>query len=216
MPDNAAAIQGVALRATKLGADGAPLVGAENAYATSQFTRVAFTPQYEEGEEFTGKAADGSLCLDFKLDDTLKRVNLSVAICNPQPELYEMLADGSLLTQATENVGWASPLVGVAANPNGLALEVWSRAIVGGRPAANNPFWRWVFPYVKLRLDGERALENGQMAHSFSGWGLGNPSFGDGPANDWNFPSDSAIQFARDATAPTGINDYVAVVADTP
>lgn len=214
MVDYASAIQAVALRVVKLGADGAPLVGAENAYATSQFTRVGFTPQYEEGEEFTGKAADGSICLNFKLPDVLKRVNLEVAICNPQPELYEILADGSLLTSGAETVGWASPEVGVEPNPNGLGIEVWSRAIVGGKPASVNPYFRWVFPYVKLRMEGERALENGQMAHSFSGWGVGNAEFGDGPVGDWTFPTVSAMSFARDATAPTGINDYVAVTAD--
>lgn len=212
--DYASAIQAVALRVTKLGPSGAPLVGVKNAYATSQFTRVSFTPEYSEGEEIEERGADGSVCVYYKMPDTLKRVNLEVAVCKPQPEIYEMLADGSLLTRTTETVGWASPLVGVEANPDGIAIEAWSRAIVDGRPAATNPYIRWVFPYAKTRMEGERALENGNMAHSFSGWGLGNTAFGDGPTGDWDLPSASPLQFARDATAPVGINDYVAVTAD--
>lgn len=222
--DYASSIHAVALRVVKLGVDGAPLVGATNAFVTSQFTRVSFTPEYEVGEEISEKGADGTVCVYFKAPDTLKRVNVNVAICNPQPELYEMLADGSLLMGddpdgatgplEAEAIGWAAPLIGEEPNPNGLGLEVWSRAIVGGKMAGTNPYWRWVFPFVKLRMDGERALENGVMAHSFTGEGLGNPAFGDGPVGDWTFPTDSALQYVRTATAPTGVNDYVEVVAD--
>lgn len=215
--DYASSIQAVAVRATKLGADGAPLVGVSNAFVTTQFTRVSFTPEYEEGEEINEKGADGTVCVYYKMPDTLKRVNLQVAICKPQPEIYEMLADGSLLENATaEVVGYATPLVGTEPNPDGLGLEVWSRAIVDGRPAAVNPYIRWVFPYAKMRMDGERALENGSMAHQFSGWALGNAAFGDGPVGDWTFPTTSPMQFARDATAPVGTNNYVEVVADVP
>lgn len=212
--DYASSIQAVALRVTKLGADGAPLVGAKNAFVTSQFTRVSFTPEYTTGDEIEEKGADGTVCVYYKMPDTLKRVNLEVAICKPQPEIYEMLADGSLLSSGADVVGWASPLAGEESNPNGLGIEVWSRAIVDGRPAAVNPYIRWVFPYSKMKMDGERALENGSMAHAFNGESLGNVDFGDGPVGDWEFPTASPMQFAREATAPTGVNDYVAVVAD--
>lgn len=212
--DYASSIQAVALRITKLGATGAPLVGASNAFVTSQFTRVSFTPEYEVGDEISEKGADGSVCVYYKMPDTLKKVNIEVAICKPQPEIYEMLADGSLLLRTTEVVGWASPLTGEEPNVDGLGVEVWSRAIVDGRPAAVNPFIRWVFPFSKMKMDGERALENGSMAHAFSGQSLGNTNFGDGPVGDWEFPTASPMQFAREATAPTGVNAYVAVVAD--
>lgn len=212
--DYASSIQAVALRVTKLGADGAPLVGADNAFVTSQFTRISFTPEYEIGDEISEKGADGTICVYYKMPDTLKKVNVEVAICKPQPEIYEMLAGGSLLTRTADTVGWASPLTGEEPNPDGIALEAWSRAIVDGRPAAVNPFIRWVFPFGKTKMDGERALENGSMAHAFNGEFLGNTAFGDGPVGDWEFPTASPMQFAREATAPTGVNNYVAVVAD--
>lgn len=214
MVDYASSIQAVALRVTKLGADGAPLVGADNAFVTSQFTRVSFTPEYEAGEEIQQKAADGTNCVYYKMDDVLKKVNLEVAICNPQPEAYEMLAGGSLLGAGPEPLGWAAPEIGEVAVPDGVGLEVWTRAIVNGRPAVVNPFIRWVFPYIKTRMDGERVMENGLMAHAFSGEGFGNAEFGDGPVGDWDYPTVSALQYVREATAPTGINGYQAVVAD--
>lgn len=211
--DYASTVQAVAIRATKLNADGTPVVGTDTAYATNAFTRVAFTPEYDEGEEIIERAADGTICTYYKMPDVLKQVQVEVAVCKPEPELYEILAGGTLLETSDEAIGWASPKIGEIATPNGVSIEVWSKAIVGGKPAAVNPYWRWVFPLVTLRPDGERALENGVMAHVFTGFGVENPDWGDGPANDWPFPAESAYQYARSATAPVGINDYVAVTA---
>lgn len=215
MPDYAASVQAVGLRITKLDIAGAPVVGATSSYTTKAFTKFSWTPEYEEGEEIKTVAADGTVCVYYKMPDTLKEVQVELEICKPQPEIYEVLAGGTLLTEATENVGWAAPAIGEVVNPNGVSIEVWSRAIVGGRPAATNPFWRWVMPFVNTRLEGDRTLENGATANVFSGKGLGNAAWGDGPANDWTFPAaaSSALSFARDTDAVTS-EGYFTVLAD--
>jgi hypothetical protein len=287
--DHAASVNGLALRVTKIDASGAPLVGLNNAFVTNAFMSQSFTPEYTEGEEIEEKAADGSVCVYYQMPDVLKRVTFELAICSPDPELYEMLVGGTILSAAgtshtvtnkalATNVatltigahtiqvgasvviagvdatfdgtyvvtavtgttisyakvhadvtsgagtgtvteggpvsGWAAPLSGIESTPNGVSLEVWSRAIVGGKPASVNPFWRWVFPYTQMKLTGDRALENGMMANTFEGWGLGNALWGDGPQNDWDYTSDRAYQYARADSFPTGINGYQAVLAD--
>ena len=203
MPDYASSVQAVSLRLSKLAADGSPLPGATNSYVTRAFTSLSFTPEYQDGDEISVTAADGSVCVYYKVPDTLKRVNFEIAICNPQPEIYEMLAGGTILTELTENIGWSAPEIGSAPGTDGVSIEAWSRAIVGGRPAAVRPYFRFVFPYVQTRLSGDRVLENGALANVFSGFGLGNDGWGEGPAVDWTFPSTSALSFARAATAPT-------------
>lgn len=203
MTDYVSSVQAVALRLTKLTAAGAPVVGATNCWVTKQFTRVSFTPEYTEGQEIEVTAADGSNCVYFKADDVLKRVNFEFAICDPQPEIYEMLAGGTILTESTNNIGWSAPAIGAAIGGNGIAAEVWSRAILNGRPHPTLPYFRFVFPYIQTRLSGDRVLENGALANTFTGFGLGNDGFGDGPANDWTFPTTSAISFAQVATAPS-------------
>ena len=215
----AASVQAVAMRAVRLDATGEPVVGdatARNAFVTNQFTRVSWTPEYEAGEEIQQKNAAGVLCVYYKMPDTVKRVNLEVAICNPQPEFSEILAGGSLLTEATDVRGYALPVVGDEVDTNGVGLEVWTRRIVNSRPSATHPYWRWVFPFGQFRMTGDRVLENGLTANVFSGEGLGNVNFGDGPAGDWPFPAStaSAMSYAADTAAPTGVNDYVAVIAD--
>lgn len=212
--DHAASVQGLALRVTKLGSTGAPLVGAENSWVTNAFMSMGFTPEYTEGEEIEEKAADGSVCVYYKMPDVLKRVTFELAICNPEPELQALMVGGTVLEVLTEPVGYAAPETGVDATPNGVSIEVWSRAIVAGKPAVVNPFWRWVFPYAQMKLSGDRTLENGMMANTFEGWGVGNADWGDGPQNDWDHTSERAYQHARAAAFPTGINGFQAVIAD--
>lgn len=207
-------VQAVAMRVCKLAPDGSPLAGSATCFATDQFTRVSFTPVMEPGDEIQEKAANGVICVYFKSPNVMKKVDLQIAICNPQPEFTEILAGGTLLMGSGSPapvLGWAAPVAGEEPNPDGVSVEVWSRAIVNGRPDASLPYWRWLFPYVKMNLDGERVLENGALANAFAGESLGNAGFADGPAGDWDQTSDSAMQYYRVATAPTGVNDYVTV-----
>lgn len=214
----ASSIQGAAIRVTRLAADGSLASGAKASYVmTSSFTRLSFTPEFEEGEDITEKGANGEVCVAFKTNDTLKRITLEVAICDPDPEFTEILAGGTLFADDQQNtVGYAAPQSGIDSNPNGAAVEVWSKAISGGRQAATNPYWHWVFPYVQLRPTGERVIENGLLANTFSGWGVGNAQFTEGVRNHanaaWPFTSTSAYQYARTTTYPANARGYVATV----
>lgn len=209
--DYAASILGAAIRISRLNADGTLAGGASGSYVQTAFIRASFTPEYEAGDEITQKAANGVTCITFKAPDTLKRVTLEVSICNPDPEFEEMLTGGTILSAGGKSVGFAAPQIGVDANPNGTAIEIWSYAVQNGKRASSNPYWHWVFPYTVLRPSGDRVIENGVMANVYSGFGVGNSGFGDGPAGDWPFLSDRAYAYARSATAPDGLQGYQAV-----
>lgn len=216
--DHASSVQGVALRVCKLGANGKPLTGPRASIVTDAFMRFGFTSEYTSGEEIEEKGANGNVCVYFQAPDVLKRVTFSLAICDPSPELHEMLVGGNILLPAdgTDAIGYAAPAAGIDSTPNGVAFEVYSRAIVGGKPAPDLPYWRWVFPYAKMKLTGDRVLENGMMANEFEGWGVGNAPYGRGAAGDWPFQTDRAFQYARTATAPIGLRDYQPVLVGTP
>jgi hypothetical protein len=92
--DYAASIQGVSIRVTRLDAAGNLLNQPGDSYTTSAFMRISFTPEYEEGDEITEKAADGTVCVTYKSPDTLKRITMEVAICEPDPELTQMMSGG--------------------------------------------------------------------------------------------------------------------------
>lgn len=282
----AASVQGAALRVTRLNADGTLATGDLDSYTTSAFLRMSFTPEYEDGEEITEKAADGTVCVSYKAPDRLKRVTMELAICEPDPELTALLAGGVLLTRnestatpksvtsatittgvaeltvgaghgivAGDNItvsgitsptglngikrvttvsstsvsfattesgsvtvgsatvtkrvdtssGWAAPAIGDDPSGMGVAIEVWSFAVADGKRVASNPFFHWIFPYARLRQSGDRVIENGLLANTFQGYGLGNTSFGTGPDGRWEWTevTDRPYAYARDDWSPS-------------
>lgn len=247
--DNAASVRGRALRVTALGSDGAPAVGTScDVYLTGGFISFQFTPEYSDGDEIEVKNAAGETCVYYKLPDTLKNVGLQLQLCDPDPVLTQMLVGGTVLTAAGNSayapsgtdagdlvaVGYASQLAGQAATPNGVAVEVWADAIVNSRSASRAPFWHYLFPSAQFKLDGDRVIENGNLATQFAGTGVGNEMFGSGPnmdltgvsptpaegAWDWNFPehTQSPFLYARTFSAPIGLkgqfnNQGVPIVA---
>lgn len=222
--DFAASVQGVAIRVTRLGPTGELLTGSTDSYTTSSFIRVSFTPEYEEGDEITEKAADGTICVSFKAPDTLKRVTMEIAVCEPDPEFTALVSGGILLTRqgtpgdqgTTKSVGWASGQVGEDPSRDGVAVEVWSYAVQNGKKAISNPYFHWVFPYVKVRQSGDRVIENGLLANTFEGFGLGNISFNAGPDGRWEWPAaaDRPYMYARTSWAPIGYKGFYTWDAD--
>jgi hypothetical protein len=221
----AASVQGVCLRLTRLDATGKPVQGTTGTlYVTKAFMRVSFTPEYEEGDEVTEKNAAGEVCITYKAPDTLKRATMELAICEPDPEITELLSGGVLLnlpaladlpeplatnapTLAGTTVGYASGKVGDAPNPNGVGIEVWSLAIRDGARDNDLPYYRWVFPKATLRPSGDRVIENGVLANAFEGFSVGNINFGTGGADDWAWPdaTDRPYMYARDNEVPCNI-----------
>lgn len=234
--DNAASVRGVALRVTKLDASGAPAVGTDcDVYMTGGFINFTFTPQYSTGDEIEIKSAAGEVCVYFKMPDTLKNITVGLEICDPDPILTNLLVGGVVLTEVADGsfmpvgtvegdtiaVGYVAEKTGIEANPYGVAVEVWANAIVGGKSAAGRPFWHYLVPYAKFKLDGDRVVENGNLATVFSGNGGGNAEFGTGPnmdltdvtptvpahTFDWGAPAytDRAFGYIRGASAPVGL-----------
>ena len=212
--DYAASIQGVSIRVTRLDAAGNLLTGAGDSYTTSAFMRVSFTPEYEEGDEITEKNANGVVCVTYKSPDTLKRITMELAICEPDPELSNLISGGLLLRKdvngVSKSIGWAAPGVGDDPAGFGVAIEAWSHAISSGKKATTLPYFHWVFPYAKLRQSGDRVIENGMLATTFEGYGLGNSLFGSAPDGRWEFPvaAERPYSYARTDWAPVGLKGF--------
>jgi hypothetical protein len=214
----AASIQGVSIRVTRLDAAGNLLTGAGDSYTTSAFMRISFTPEYEEGDEITEKGANGVVCVTYKAPDTLKRITMELAICEPDPELSALLSGGLLLRKNLgtagdpneKSIGWAAPGVGDDPAGNGVAVEAWSHAVKDGKRGGVLPYFHWVFPYAKFRQSGDRVIENGLMANTFEGYGLGNVNFKSGIDGRWEFPTaaERPYAYARTTWAPTGLNGF--------
>ena len=214
----AASIQGVSIRVTRLDASGTLLNEPGDSYTTSAFMRLSFTPEYEEGDEITEKGANGAVCVTYKSPDTLKRITMELAICEPDTELTQLISGGLLLRKNLgtfaapdrKSIGWSSPATGDDPAGNGVAIECWSHAIIDGKKAATLPYFHWVFPYAKLRQSGDRVIENGMLATTFEGYGLGNVNFGSGLDGRWEYPvaTERSYSYARSSYSPTGLKGF--------
>jgi hypothetical protein len=178
--DGASSVLGRLIRITPLTLQGT-VDTTKPVFVTKGFISASFSPEYEDGDEITEKAADGSVCISYKADDTLKRLNFNLSLCSPDPEAAAVLAGGLLLRGSDRCddddegliTGYSSPAVGAAAD-NPVSIEIWSIANVGGKAASGTPFWHWVFPYVKVRYTGDREFGNSALSNEFEGQGLGN------------------------------------------
>jgi hypothetical protein len=99
-PDSPASLQGCAIRAARLGADGTPQAGPGNLYVSNQFIKLSWKAEYEAGQEFVTRNACGGLVVTFKDRDIAKRYAIGLELSVPDPELEEILT-GAPMVQAT-------------------------------------------------------------------------------------------------------------------
>jgi hypothetical protein len=202
-------VQGVALRVTKLDAAGKAVTGSSSAYTMNRFVTATFTPVYDGANTIQQQQANGNFAVTYQTSDVFQRIECSVQIAGPDPEFNSIAVGGTLLKDATQVVvGWSPTATGAIDQPNGVALEVWSYAISGGRQAVVNPFYQWMFPRLFLHPSDDRTIENDVMAWNMAGWGNDNPSFAGTGVPGWIWPTDRPYQYARVATAPINVNGF--------
>jgi hypothetical protein len=277
-------LQFCALRVARLAADGTTPAGATNMIVTDKQIRCQVTPQFEAGDDITFKTGCGAIAAAYKDVDRLKRVDIELQVATLDPELAELIAGYTLITQGGNSTGAAYPAVGATPGP-GVSIEGWTKAWMGGGPPPGQTFTdgvttnasptvtsatatftsadigrtitgtgipggttiiavgsgvsitmsanatatatgvtivigrpgayiRWAFPKV-LFAPGVRTLEDAPMVSVFSGPGSENPSWGNGPNNDWPSGAQSGrcAAWVRDAALPTVSCGYVTVPA---
>jgi hypothetical protein len=215
-PLRAASVHAQMLRAVRLDATGHPLVGPDSMYTSNNLVKLDYAAEVQAGAEVSQVNGQGQLCVTFRGLDTIKWLNLTLQLCDFDPELIELLVGGTVLVDQanTETVGYAMPPLLTPGQPNGVALELWSKQIRAGAVVG---FWRHVFPRAWLR-QGDRSLGDGAMEMAFSGFASSNPNYGKGGNNDWNYPSDRMWQVAQvdQAELPVDTLGYQAVAAPGP
>jgi hypothetical protein len=213
--DAPSSILAVMMRVAQLDATGATPAGASGMYVTDSLVRFTWQPDVEAGLDLTQRKGNGDLCTAARTADVVKRYTCTLDICTPDPELEQLLSGGVILTTAGATVGYGAPKLRQDAVPNGVSVEIWSEAQDGDAPAADDPFFWWAFPMVKLEKKGQRALEAGIMANSFEGYMYENENWANGPNNDWELNSDRAYQWQRTASHPSSAIGLQAIPAQT-
>lgn len=111
------------------------------------------------------------------------------------------------------DIGYRAPEVGANPLPNGVSIELWTRALQDGTFASELPYFHWVLPRAFVRpSDAWTASGEDPMLPAFEGFSLQNANWGDGPVGDWEFESDRVWQYVRVAAPPDLTPGLVTVV----
>jgi hypothetical protein len=211
----ASSVQGIALRVTRLDSTGKAVTGSTGAYTMNRFVSAQFTPQYAGSNNIRQQLANGNFAVTYQTSDVFMSINVTLHIAGPDPEFNEIAVGGTILTETGGTVvGWKPTATGAVDQPNGVALEIWSYAISGSRPATDYPYYHWVLPRVFLHPSDNMVVENNAMTWNATGWGNDNPNFagtGVGGAINWPYATDRPYQYARVNSAPINVNGYEVV-----
>jgi hypothetical protein len=139
-------IKGTHMRIVKVDTCGSPVTGTSSLVAvTKGFVQVQMEPQYEEGDEFFQRTADGTICVNQKDNAALKRFNLTIDFCE-----INVSASAFMVTARELTVG-SSPTTGYGfamaegVPTNRFSLEVWQQVAGSGACDPSTGAQRYIY-----------------------------------------------------------------------
>jgi hypothetical protein len=220
--DGAGSVYALGMRLTKLDGSGVPIVGPANCYTSTALVKMELGLEYEDAKEVTQLNGSGDVCIEFQAPFTLKRGTIAgLQLCQPDPNLLQFMIGGDTINDSSvptpNQIGYRAPQTGVEEVPNGVAIECWSRAIIGSNWARSLPFLHWTIPQAYLQPTGTIMLAaDGSVLPELSGYSIQNPGFGSGPLADIVTPTDRVWQYVREATLPDLTQGFVTTITQPP
>jgi hypothetical protein len=163
-------IKGTHFRVIALDACGIPVTGASGLVSvTSSFVSVESAEEYEDGEEFFERTASGAPCVNQKDDPTMKRVVLTINLCEINVSAVSYILSARELVTGTPTTGTGFALA--EGNPtNRFSLEVWQEVAGAGACDASGA-QRYVYnawPNVGAVQKQAYTIELGRSALEFT------------------------------------------------
>lgn len=163
-------IKGTHMRIIALDACGVPVTGTSGMVGVSSgFVQVQMEPDYEDGEEFFERTASGAACVNQKDDPTLKRMGLTVQMCEVNVSLIAYIISARELTTGTPTTGTGFAVA--EGNPtNRFSLEVWQEVAGSGAcdASGNQRYIYHAWPNVGATQIGNYTVENGRSTFEFA------------------------------------------------
>lgn len=201
------------IRMARLATDGSTPAGPTNGFIADGVISGTFTPNYDATDDLLVLTACDEVCVNEPPVPILRSMGVSLTFCGYNPERTELLADATLVLLAAAVKGWAMPAIGPA-DTTGVSVEIFLRRYVNGVQPLTDELLRLVIPRLTRVQFGERNLDRANMAETFTGIGLENPGWGNGPFNDFTATPTNRIMFsAIEDVLPVAGEGYVIVPA---
>lgn len=189
------------IRVTRTNICGVPVVGSGSAQITSRgFISVQSSPQYEDGQRFFQRRADGEACVNELDDPIFNWLEQTVQVCVLDPDMLVVVTGGNLHVRPSDMVGTGYQQAEGKVTSR-FSLELWTKAAgdLACTPGGETQYFYFAFPHVGgARLqqftNQNDVFEFGwqHVTHrSASVWDLGDPWMVDGEWGDnkhwgWN------------------------------
>lgn len=200
----------VRLRITANDECGVPLTTPNSQLTASGFTRIEWTPEYEEGESLIRKNGEGDICVQDDTCAQLTGMSGKVSFCSTST-VFDLLAGGAqpLLNATGDTIGtWWEGLTQQCEN---FTFEFWGKnAVQACGTGGNLPYVHFVLPRVfDIRQSGAFALTN-QLSDAPE------PMYEFKVRPNLNWVPPVPAEWAEVANMPTNLNNmFMSVCTDT-
>lgn len=178
----ASPIKGEVIRITKLDACGVPVTGvAGGQVVMDAFTELQVSPNYEEGQRYLLKKANGQPCVNQKDAGFLNWLEITTTLCTLDPVALTLISGDRLISNGVTGIGAA---FGEGLLSQHYSMEVWqpvagSSACAGG----TQQYFYWAFPNIFDFQIQDFTFQNDTFTFGWKGttisastsWVLGDP-----------------------------------------
>lgn len=177
-----------AVRVTQVDAEG-NVVGGSTSYVSDNPISISVTPNIETGNTFSARNGCGCSIARFKANDIFNWFEFTFAQAALEPAMMALLLGSETIVDGADVLGLAfGSALGCDEDEPAVALEFWTKHVVGSGQDALHPWVHWVFPKTVWQL-GDNTFEEGIAQPTVQGfsrtnamWGAG--PYGDGPPDD--------------------------------
>ena len=171
------------LRVTRVDGNGNVIAG-NNAYVTDSALTISVTPNIETGTAISVRNGCGCKISSFKFPDTFNWFEFAFSDAAIEPILEGFLLGADTIVDGADVVGIAYPSsLECDEDEPAVALEFWTKHIVGSGQDATYPWVHFVYPLSIWQL-GDNTYEEAAAQPSLTGFSRTNGNWGEGPYGD--------------------------------
>lgn len=171
-------------RITKLDDAGNVLGTIDNSYVTDNALSISLTPNIETGNTFSVRNGCGCSVARFKANDIFNWFEFTFVDAALEPEMMAMMLGSNTIVDGLDVVGLAfQGALACDQDEPAVALEFWTKHIVGSGQDGVFPWVHWVFPKTVWALS-DNTFEEDIAQPSLTGFSRTNAQWGDGPYGD--------------------------------
>lgn len=173
-----------AVRVTVVDASGNVSGATDNSYVSDNPISITLTPNIETGNTFSLRNGCGCSIARFKANDIFNWFEFTFASGALEPAMWALMLGANTIEDGADVVGMAfQGALACDADEPAVALEFWTKHIVGSGQDGAFPWIHWTFPKTVWALS-DNTFEEDIAQPSLTGFSRTNLNWGDGPYGD--------------------------------